>query len=205
MSDIKFVIAKNIYELRVAKGMTQLELAEELHYSDKAVSKWERGDSLPEITTLVSIAKIFEVTLDYLVEEHISDKTLPENNETKVTKVKNHALISGMGILVVWLVATFIFFMVDVFTDTIKYSFLPFLFAIPVTLIVWLVFNSIWFNHKRNFLIISLLMWASLTTLFIVFYIFGIDLPKIFLLGVPGQIIIALWSKIKVSKKNKTS
>ena len=61
MSDIKFVIAKNIYELRVAKGMTQLELAEELHYSDKAVSKWEKGDSLPEITTLIAIAEIFGV------------------------------------------------------------------------------------------------------------------------------------------------
>ena len=55
MSDIKLIIAKNIYDLRVARGMTQLELAEKLHYSDKSVSKWEKGDSLPEISTLVTL------------------------------------------------------------------------------------------------------------------------------------------------------
>ncbi len=203
MSDIKLIIAKNIYDLRLSRGMTQLELAEKLHYSDKSVSKWEKGDSLPEIATLVSIAEIFEVTLDYLIKEH-SETTEPvETKTTKSIKVKNRALISGMGILVVWLIAAFIFFLIDVFTNTLQYSFLPFVFAVPVTLIVWLVFNSIWFNHQRNFLIISLLMWSSLAVLFVTFFIFGISIPKIFILGIPGQIIIALWSRIKVSKKNK--
>lgn len=51
--------------------MTQLELAESLQYSDKAVSKWERGESVPEIATLKAIAELFDVTLDSLVsEEH---------------------------------------------------------------------------------------------------------------------------------------
>lgn len=203
MSEIKLIIAKNIYDLRVARGMTQLELAEKLHYSDKSVSKWEKGDSLPEIATLVSVAEIFEVTLDYLIKEHSDENAPTDTKAIKNIKIKNRALISGMGILVVWLVATFIFFLIDVFTNTLEYSFLPFVFAVPVTLIVWLVFNSIWFNHQRNFLIVSLLMWSSLAVLFVTFFIFGINIPKIFLLGIPGQIIIALWSKIKISKKNK--
>ncbi len=203
MSDIKLVIAKNIYDLRISNSMTQLELAEKLHYSDKSVSKWEKGDSLPEIATLLEIAQMFNVTLDYLVQDHSDEKKTVDNSANKKVKVKNQALISGMGILLVWLVATFVFFMIDIFTETLKYSFLPFLFAIPITLIVWLVFNSIWFNHKRNFFIISLLMWSSLATLFVVFFIFGINIPKIFFLGIPGQIIIGLWSRIKVSKKNK--
>ncbi len=70
MTDIKSVIAKNISELRIKNGMTQLELAESLQYSDKAVSKWERGESVPEIATLKAIAELFEVTLDFLVSEH---------------------------------------------------------------------------------------------------------------------------------------
>ncbi len=202
MSDIKFVIAKNIYELRVAKGMTQLELAEKLHYSDKAVSKWEKGDSLPEITTLIAISEIFEVTLDYLTKEHKGEKVIPENKATKILKVKNRALISGMGILLVWLVATFVFFILDVITNNLRFSVLPYVYAVPITLIVWLVFNSIWFNHHRNFLIISLLVWSSLAVLFITFLIFGISIPKIFLLGIPGQIIIFMWSRLKFGKKN---
>ena len=69
MSDIKSVVAKNIAELRQANGMTQLELAEKLNYSDKAVSKWERGDSMPDISVLVEIADLFHVSLDYLIHE----------------------------------------------------------------------------------------------------------------------------------------
>ncbi len=203
MSDIKLIIAKNIYDLRIERGMTQLELAEKLHYSDKSISKWEKGDSLPEISTLVAVAEIFEVTLDYLIKDHSQDEATAETKTLKNIKFQNRALISGMGIFAVWLIATLIFFFIDAFTNTLQYSFLPFVFAVPVTLIVWLIFNSIWFNHRRNFLIISLLMWASLTVLFVTFFIFGITLPKIFFLGIPGQIIIALWSKIKISKKNK--
>lgn len=71
MQELKFIIAKNIQTLRQAKGMTQVELAEKLNYSDKSVSKWERGESLPDITVLKGIADLFEVSLDYLVEaEH---------------------------------------------------------------------------------------------------------------------------------------
>lgn len=56
-----------IKNLRKKKGMTQLELAEKVHVTDKAVSKWETGEGNPEITILIELAKIFEVSLDYLL------------------------------------------------------------------------------------------------------------------------------------------
>lgn len=203
MSDIKFIIAKNIYELRVAKGMTQLELAEKLHYSDKSVSKWEKGDSLPEITTLVSIAEIFEVNLDYFVKEHTITEEPVENKKNKKTRVKNRAIISTISITVVWLVATIAYFFIDVLLPNSAVAYLPYLYAAPVTLVVWLIFNSMWFNQHRNFLIISLLMWVALGVLFVTFFIFGINIAKVFLLGIPAQLIIWLWSQIKTNKKNK--
>ena len=67
MEEIKSIIARNIARLRAAAGWTQLDLAQKLHYSDKAVSKWERAESVPEIGTLISIAELFEVPLDSLV------------------------------------------------------------------------------------------------------------------------------------------
>ena len=67
--DMKRVIAKNMTELRLAKGMTQLQVAERLNYSDKAVSKWERAESIPDICILKEIADLYGVTLDYLVNE----------------------------------------------------------------------------------------------------------------------------------------
>ena len=175
MSDIKFIIAKNINELRVAKGMTQLELAVKLHYSDKSVSKWEKGDSLPEITTLVSIAEIFEVDLNYFVTEHKETETPAENKKIKKTRIKNRALISTMSVILVWLVASFAYFLIDILIPNSAIAYLPFLYAAPATLIVWLIFNSMWFNQHRNFLIISLLMWVGLGVLFVSFFIFGIN------------------------------
>ena len=67
MTDLRSVIAKNICELRIASGMTQLALAEMLNYSDKAISKWERGESVPDVFMLKRIADIFEVSVDYLL------------------------------------------------------------------------------------------------------------------------------------------
>ena len=81
MDDIKNIVAKNITDLRILNNMTQSELGEKLNYSDKTVSKWERGESSPDISVLVQIAEIFGVTLDYLVSsENIEEKVL-ENKE----------------------------------------------------------------------------------------------------------------------------
>ena len=49
---LKQTVANNIAQLRKSKGLTQLELAERLNYSDKAVSKWERGEGLPDVLVL---------------------------------------------------------------------------------------------------------------------------------------------------------
>ena len=60
-------IGKTIAELRKAKGWTQIELAEQINVSDKAVSKWESGGGFPEYTTLLLLAGVFGVSLDYLM------------------------------------------------------------------------------------------------------------------------------------------
>ena len=60
-------IGKTIAELRKAKGWTQIELAKKLNVSDKAVSKWESEGGFPEITQLPVLAKIFDVSIDYLM------------------------------------------------------------------------------------------------------------------------------------------
>ena len=61
MEDLREIIAKNIADLRREQNLTQAELAARLNYSDKAVSKWERGESMPDITVLKEIADLFSV------------------------------------------------------------------------------------------------------------------------------------------------
>lgn len=195
MSDIKNFIAKNITELRKMHGMTQTELAEQLNYSDKAVSKWERGESVPDISVLKQIAGIFNVTLDYLTEDN-SDKK-PLKKQTAKLDFHNHAFVTVICILAVWLIATLIFVIVDITVTGHKMHWLAFVYAVPASMIVWLVFNSIWFNSHRNFIIISCLLWSSILALYVTFLPFGQNIWLIFVIGIPSQAIIFFWSKIK--------
>lgn len=211
MVDLKLIIAKNLMELRKKRGMTQLELAERLNYSDKAVSKWERGESLPDITVIKAIADLFEVTVDYLLtEEHKAPPmTEPAPSLKKKISTRTAAAITGMSVLLVLLISTFLFFILFyVLSEThALYQILPFIYGIPVAIIVWLVMNSLWFNRRRNYLIISLLMWSFLLAIWLTF-LPTINLWLIFILGIPGEAIILMWSgmrfKCKVIPSPKT-
>ena len=196
MQDLKFIIAKNIQKLRQEKGMTQLELAEKLNYSDKTVSKWERGESLPDIVVLKSVADIFQVTLDYLVEEEHDGKPVTREMMDRNYR-RNCYIITGTSIFIVALMATLIFVILAMIFPGTSYPWLCYAYAIPAALIVWLVFNSIWFNRRRNFLIVSLLVWSLLAALYLTFSMMGFHIWPILLVGIPAQLIIWMWSKLK--------
>lgn len=198
MDKLKLIISKNIATLRTEAGLTQLELAEKLNYSDKAVSKWERGESVPDVSVLKSIADLFAVTLDYLVtEDHSTPKKATAVDKIKNVGTKNRTIVLLLSLLLVVLVATIAFIIVDEIVAVPYISLICFLYAVPAGLIVWLVFNSIWFNRRSNYFIISLLMWSVLLSVFITISIFTPAPVTMFLLGIPGQIAIFLWSRFE--------
>ena len=139
---------------------------------------------------------MFGVTVDYLL---TSDHQQQKQDVIKVNhrKFRNRSIITCISVMLVWFIATLVFFILEV--ANVRACWLSFIYAVPTSLIVWLVFNSIWFNRRRNFLIISLLMWTTLASLFIT--LIGFKLWIIFIVGVPAQIIILLWSGIKGKKK----
>ena len=142
MKDIKSILAKNISELRRANNLTQLELAEKLNYSDKAVSKWERAEAIPDISVLIEIANIFGVTLDYLIKaEHAQENFA----DTKSEKTKyNRRVIAYMSESVGWIVAIFAFIITSLILEDGKFQFLYFhifqinAFLLPVTVTLFL-------------------------------------------------------------------
>lgn len=200
MSDVKLALAKNITTLRQNHKMTQIELAEKLNYSDKAVSKWERGESMPDVLVLKSIADLFGVTLDYLLEEDHEKPPVAEDApkaEAPAVTHRNHKVVTTLSILLVWLVCTTLFIALDIICPEAKAKWLSFVYGVPASMIVWLVFNSIWFNRRRNYWIISFLMWSVLACIFLTMTVAGYPLWKFFLLGIPGQIAIYVWSRFK--------
>lgn len=200
MEDLKPIIAKNIMMLRQKAKLTQSDLAEQLNYSDKAISKWERAESIPDITVLKAIADLFEVPLDYLVRED-HEEPEEEKPEPAARKKRNHAVITMLSILIVWFMATLAYVLGDILVPGFPMRYLVCVYALPVSMIVWLVFNSIWFNSRRNYMIISLLMWSSILSVMLSLYALGIGAWQLMLLGVPGQAAIWLWSKLQYRSK----
>ena len=205
MKDIKSIVAKNITELRIRHNMTQLELAEKLNYSDKTISKWERAESTPDISVLVEIAALFGVTLDALASEGAAEAPPAVNaspdGEEGGRATYNRRVIAYIAESVGWVVSVLAFIITSLILEETSFQWLYFLYTLPVVLIVRLVFNSIWFNRRHNYVIISALMWSILAAIHITFLYFHISVALVYLLGVPGQAIIVLWSFIKRPKK----
>lgn len=202
MNDIKNAVAKNISELRQSHGMTQIELAEKLNYSDKAISKWERAESIPDVTVLVTIAELFGVTLDYLVREDHQKEEHQAATSAPSPKYNRH-LIAAMSVMLVWFISLLVFVLLALFATSIKGEWLAFLYGVPVSAIVLLVFNSIWFDTRKNYLIISVLMWSILLALHVTVLVAGYNLWLLYLLGIPGQLVIFMWSRLKKAPKKK--
>ena len=106
---VKSIVARNLADLRMKNGMTQLQLAEALNYSDKAVSKWERAESLPDLEVLIRIAAIYDVDLDYLITAEHDDRYSSSPKERKRRAVRNYFFITIMSVLLVWLIASLVF------------------------------------------------------------------------------------------------
>ena len=219
MEDWKQIVAGNLAALRKAQGLTQLQLAEQLHYSDKAVSKWERGESMPDLAVMKQLADFYGIRIDDFLltpEQRTEAQPAPEESPAEAEPAPeespapqpdhrrrnlNHLIIAGMAALLVWLIASMIFVVLDAALPELEYKSFLFIYAAPVTAIVLLVFNSIWFNPRWNYIIISFLVWSLLAALYMTFYMIGISIPKLFLIGIPAQLIIILWSRLRPADK----
>ena len=91
-----------IAELRREKGMTQVELAEKMGVTDKAVSKWERNLSFPDVNTIPKLAEIFNVTVDELMQVKTDMKENRSNeNVTDIVNIALKGIALAMGVAVV--------------------------------------------------------------------------------------------------------
>ena len=83
MEDLKEIIAKNLTQLRTHAQLTQIQLAEKLNYSDKAVSKWERGEAIPDLRVLIQLAKLYNISVDDIISPSAEKIVKPKMNVKK--------------------------------------------------------------------------------------------------------------------------
>ena len=187
-------IRKNLIYLRKNKKLTQMELAEQIGYSDKTVSKWETGESLPNIDTLCALADFYGVTLDSLVkggvEEVNKDKTIVKKSRY------NKFAITMLAMSVSWILCIMLYVYISIVDGTSHW--ILFIWPVPVSFIVALVFNSIWGNRRHNYAIITVLLWTLLASVHLTLLCYvNHNLYILYVLGIPLQIAIILWSGIK--------
>lgn len=188
MENLNEIFSKNIIRLRNAHNLTQFELGAKLNYSDKAVSRWERGEAIPDAKVLVGLSEIFGVTVDDLL----------RNDEVKSTKVlsekqwrDNIITIPALAFIGVWTLALVTFIILNFF-DIIYWP--VFAYALPVSVIVLLIFSAIWWNKKMNALFVSLLCWSIILCVYLIFL--NRNLWLLFIIGIPVQLIVLLSFKI---------
>ena len=203
MADLRKIIADNISTLRTESGMTQAEFAELFNYSDKAVSKWERGEALPDITVLKQIADHFSVSVDYLLEAEHTSRVNQTDSTTRLAS-RNKLLITLISSVGVWVLATLIFVVLTLSGVTAPPPWLYFIYAIPVSAIVVLVLNSVWGIRRLNFLIVSVLVWSILLTIHLsVLVLLGHNMWMLYIIGIPAQVLLLFIPGITVIKSGK--
>lgn len=195
--ELKDIVAKNLVELRKIFGFTQLEIAEKLNYSDKAISKWERGESLPDVETLKKLADIYGVTVDFLLTENTDIK---KNMNRKGLIAGQKTLIALLSTLLVWIIATVTFAILcwcGVPTTAATFSFVV---ALPVSFIVLIVFDSVWGKLWLNLIFVSGLIW---TIALCIFLTLKTELAWLcFIIPIPLQLAVLLWYGLKILNLN---
>ncbi len=211
MQEINRKIADNLTKYRKAAGLTQAELAEKINYSDKSVSKWESGNGIPDIYTLVQLANLFGVTVNAFLGDDEPVTETPAQRRRKTFGFRLFIMLLSSGI--VWLVATCIFVAMQLWFPSGK-GWLAFMYAVVANAIVMIVYSGIWKYRVLNFISVSTLIWTTLTCLCltiqaIVEHFNGNvqGLWGLFLIGVPLQVLEILWvffrSLFKKSKEKR--
>ena len=207
---LKKQIGDNIASYRKRLGLTQAGLAEKLNYSDKAVSKWERAESVPDVLTLAALAEVLGVTVNDLLAD---PNELPEETgavqqamgrvvEKTLKRKADKRIILSLASILVWFVAQFVYVVVS--SLDIPNSWLAFFNAVPANAIVLLSLRSAWHDFRWNQILISAIMWGSVASVYATLLVLGgWNVWRIFLLGIPGQIAILLWFRLFRSVKKE--
>lgn len=203
MKDIKEIFAVNLSELRQASGMTQLELGDRLNYSDKTVSKWERGESIPDAGMLKQIADVFGVTVDYLLEEshEHADSYAVTAEEMNARDHSRHMTIWKIVQAGLWLLSFVIVVLCWIVTR--KFYWLIFIWTLPVSFLLSIIFTGLWARKKWQYEYIYISLFILSILLAIYLSALSHNLWMLFLIMIPVEVLLYFIFKLVRTKRAK--
>ena len=196
MKKLNDILSENLVFLRKHHGLKQSDIAEKLNYSDKTISKWETGEIIPSVENLIELCKLYDVTLDQITNK-IDFDSFENEKPAKDYSRRNKLIISLLSISAVWVLATVVFAYALIISNFNAWT--VFVWAVPISSVIAIIFNSLWGKIKMNYVYISILLWSFITCIYLQFVEY--NLIALYFIGIPGQIAILLWSGLKNTKK----
>ncbi len=189
LNELKLVTANNLIKLRMGAGMTQADLGALLNYSDKTISKWERGEAIPDAYVLTELASIFGVTVDYLLSPHDGQEEETGGQETEKSYSAN--VIIAIAVIGVWTVALAVFVILWLFGIILWQVFI---IALPVSILTYMVLICVFGKTKQLQYVIA----AFVLSVFLLIYCLLPSRPwQLFLMAIPAEIIVFLSCHIR--------
>lgn len=196
-SRIRSVLAEKLTAYRKRAGLTQAELAEKLNYSDKSISKWERGDGMPDLLVLCRLADLYDIPLGAFLREGPLVRSQREQKS-------RHIIITLISIGLAFFVGAIGFFVCYLLDIDVRW--LAFIYAVPVSMILLVVFSHMWGRLLYQAIAVSALVWSLCGAVYISFLAIAKTQSVAMLFMVAGvfQVLIILWYVLMwVRKRNK--
>lgn len=194
-------LSDNLIRLRKSRNLTQAEFADIVKYSDKSISKWETGTSVPNLETLVVISEYYGITIDELIKKPVDSLDLITKEKIRTT---SKWTIVILAILAIWLIFTTVFVYLAIRSNGEIIKWRLFIWPIPVSASIGIVFSALW-RPKYIYIVSSLFLWTLLASI----YLQWVDRNyyMIFFIGIPIQLIIIISRGLRrdmVEKKTKS-
>ena len=197
LSELKLVVASNLIRLRSAAGLTQAELGARLNYSDKTISKWERGEAIPDAYVLTQLGELFGVSVDKMLSSQDSWQPVGDEEDEQAERSYSTNMIIAVAVLGVWTLALTAFVALWL-VDLIYWQI--FAVALPASLLVCLVLVSVF--KKRRYL--QYVIAAFVLSLFVMLFLLMPGRPwQLFLIAVFAEGIVFLSCNIRRRPRNR--
>ncbi len=196
MENIREIVAKNLVNLRKQNNLTQVELAQKINFSDKAISRWEKGEVLPDIETLQKLSAVYGVPMSAILESQ------DEGQKSKfIIPTKKDILSQIFLICEIWVIISVIYAYVNVARSVNLWQI--FLWGVPATALFLLFQNRKKTNNLLNFIYGTIFVWSFITCLFL--HMLELCPWYFYILGVPIQGMLVVRYLFNYKKDSRIS
>lgn len=177
MENVKKIVSQNLIRLRKESGLTQAELAKLINYSDKAISRWETGEVVPDLETIYALSGIFGVPVSDITEDHSEDGA----SAKKATPIGQKILSQLFLVCEIWFIicAVFVYFKISREMNIWQI----FVWGVPTTALVLWFFNRKEPTNVLLFIYATIFIWTLITCVYLrlvesnPWYMFFLGLP----------------------------